>query len=81
MSKAERDKVFLDIDIAGFLHRIVIELFNDIVPKTCENFRLLCTGLLQFKSNDTLLLGCLFFSLKRGNRANGRRDTKVLQRM
>ena len=24
--------------------RIVLELFSDITPKTCENFRVLCTG-------------------------------------
>ena len=24
--------------------RIVFELFNDVCPKTCENFRCLCTG-------------------------------------
>ena len=40
-----RPQVFLDISIAGELAgRIVIELFSDIVPKTAENFRCLCTG-------------------------------------
>uniref|UniRef100_A0A1I8G0I0 Peptidyl-prolyl cis-trans isomerase n=1 Tax=Macrostomum lignano TaxID=282301 RepID=A0A1I8G0I0_9PLAT len=26
------------------VHRIVFELFNDVVPLTCENFRHLCLG-------------------------------------
>lgn len=42
---AERTKVFFDITIGGEnVGRIIMELFNDIVPKTCENFRALCTG-------------------------------------
>ncbi|KAK3045301.1 hypothetical protein LTS18_014086, partial [Coniosporium uncinatum] len=40
-----RSRVFLDVSIgtepAG---RLVIELFVDKAPKTCENFRALCTG-------------------------------------
>ncbi|CAJ1345301.1 unnamed protein product [Effrenium voratum] len=40
-----RPRVYLDIAIDGVaVGRIVCELFNDAVPKTAENFRLLCTG-------------------------------------
>jgi peptidyl-prolyl isomerase F (cyclophilin D) len=38
-------RVFLDITSDGQkLERIVIELRSDVVPKTAENFRALCTG-------------------------------------
>ncbi|KAL5788412.1 hypothetical protein ACOSP7_005361 [Xanthoceras sorbifolium] len=41
----ERPRCFFDISIGGELEgRVVIELFNDVVPKTAENFRALCTG-------------------------------------
>lgn len=37
--------VFFDISIGGIAAgRIVMELFADVVPKTAENFRQLCTG-------------------------------------
>lgn len=37
---APRPRVFFDIDIDGSnVGRIVFELFNDVVPKTAENFR------------------------------------------
>ena len=40
-----RPQVFFDVTIGGKASgRIVMELFNDIVPKTAENFRALCTG-------------------------------------
>ncbi|EFO24859.1 peptidyl-prolyl cis-trans isomerase 3, variant [Loa loa] len=40
-----RPRVFFDITIGGNASgRIVMELFSDVVPKTAENFRALCTG-------------------------------------
>jgi len=40
-----RTRVFFDFTQRDEpLGRIVIECFDDIVPKTCENFRALCTG-------------------------------------
>ncbi|CAH1447361.1 unnamed protein product [Lactuca virosa] len=45
MSKKKNPSVFLDLSIEGSpAERIVIELFADIVPRTAENFRALCTG-------------------------------------
>jgi peptidyl-prolyl isomerase F (cyclophilin D) len=48
LSAQEKDKLpkcFLDVTADGEkLGRIVIELRSDVVPKTAENFRVLCTG-------------------------------------
>ena len=39
------DKVFLDVSIDGVpAGRIIIKLFFDLVPRTCDNFKSLCTG-------------------------------------
>lgn len=44
-ASAAHSRVFFDVHIgqrkAG---RIVMELYNDVVPRTAENFRALCTG-------------------------------------
>ena len=38
-------RCFFDLEIGGESGgRIVFELFNSLCPKTCENFRALCTG-------------------------------------
>ena len=37
--------VFFDVTIGGAdVGRIKMELFADVAPKTCENFRQFCTG-------------------------------------
>lgn len=43
--KKKLPRVFFDISIGGKeAGRIVMELRSDVVPKTAENFRVLCTG-------------------------------------
>ncbi|RIA95422.1 cyclophilin-like domain-containing protein [Glomus cerebriforme] len=50
MSEKENPIVFFDISIGNQpAGRMKMELFADVVPKTAENFRQLCTG--EFKKN------------------------------
>ncbi|KAI3891212.1 hypothetical protein MKW98_007517, partial [Papaver atlanticum] len=45
VSKRKNPYVFLDVSVDGDpAERMVFELFHDVVPKTAENFRALCTG-------------------------------------
>ncbi|XP_078055627.1 peptidyl-prolyl cis-trans isomerase-like isoform X1 [Mustelus asterias] len=45
MAKSPNPRVYMDIASRGnTLGRIVIELMADVVPKTAENFRALCTN-------------------------------------
>ena len=42
---SRRPRCFFDISIGNsIVGKIIFELFSDITPKTCENFRVLCTG-------------------------------------
>ncbi|PFH61138.1 hypothetical protein XA68_18145 [Ophiocordyceps unilateralis] len=44
-SDKSRPRVFFDVTIGGKpVGRITMELYSDLVPKTAENFRCLCTG-------------------------------------
>lgn len=45
LENVDNPRCFFDISLGGLQSgRIVFELFSDVVPKTCENFRALCTG-------------------------------------
>jgi peptidylprolyl isomerase len=37
-------QVFMDARIGNKMHRLVIGLFGNVVPKTVDNFKALCTG-------------------------------------
>ncbi len=57
----KRSKVFFDVSIGGSnAGRIIFELYNDIVPKTAENFRALCTGEKSNSSKNLHFKGSIF---------------------
>lgn len=70
MPAKNHPRVFIDVSIgtrAG--GRIVFELFNDVTPRTCENFRGLCTGEYGTGKNTKKNLsidGCAFFRSVKG---------------
>ncbi|KAI0221765.1 putative inactive peptidyl-prolyl cis-trans isomerase-like 6 [Lamellibrachia satsuma] len=45
LNNKRHDYVYMDVAIGGApAGRLVIELFSHVVPRTCNNFRALCTG-------------------------------------
>ncbi|KAI9123557.1 hypothetical protein K1719_004857 [Acacia pycnantha] len=70
-----RPRCFLDISIGDELEgRIVVELFDDAVPKTAENFRALCTGEKGIAPNTGLPFhykGCCFHRITRSSMIQG----------
>lgn len=68
--KVERRRCFFDITTDGKLAgRIVFELYDDITPKTCENFVKLCTGeagLGQTTGKPLHYVGTLFHRVIKG---------------
>ncbi|KAI5597078.1 hypothetical protein BDE02_02G044400 [Populus trichocarpa] len=75
MSKKKNPLVFLDVSIDGDpAERIFIELFADVVPKTAENFRALCTGekgIGKTTGKPLHYKGCSFHRIIKGFMAQG----------
>ena len=45
ITRTDRPRVFLEVTADGqSLGRIILELRGDVVPRTAENFRVLCAG-------------------------------------
>ena len=64
-----KEKVFLDIAIDGReVGRVLILLALDVVPKTADNFRMLCTGELGRSARDVVLnyTGSAFHRIEKG---------------
>ena len=51
-----RSRAFLDLTVGGAkLGRLTFVLCDDLLPKTCQNFKLLCEGKGEFKYENTLI--------------------------
>merc|ERR1712137_908836 len=68
-------RVFLDISIGDKeIGRVVFELFADVVPKTAENFRVLCSG--ERADEGLTYKGCTFHRVIKGFMIQGGDFTK-----
>jgi len=64
--------VFLDISVGSAkAGRMVFELFADVVPKTAENFRCLCTGDFYERNPKLYLKNSIFHRIIKGFMAQG----------
>ena len=47
--------IFFDINVGSeFLGRLIMELYKDVAPRTCENFRQLATGVATGRNGQQL---------------------------
>ena len=74
-----RSYVYMNINTgAAIASKIVIELFDDIAPKTCDNFRSLCKGYKPDNGSETLsYTGTEFHRVVKGMYAQGGDLSKV----
>lgn len=49
-----RQYVYIDVCIDTVINKVLIELFTDLAPQTCENFRKLCNGTFTNKQGEKL---------------------------
>ncbi|KAG4101517.1 cyclophilin-like domain-containing protein [Neocallimastix lanati (nom. inval.)] len=66
-SEKKNSFVYLDIDVGGeYEGRIIIELFESIAPKTCKNFKALCTGECERNGKKLSYKGSIFYRVMKG---------------
>lgn len=46
--------MYIDVCIDTVINKVLIELFSDLAPQTCENFRKLCNGTFTNKQGEKL---------------------------
>ena len=51
MDDLDNPRVFFDVELGGEpLGRVVMTLFADVTPRTCENFRQLCKDICKIST-------------------------------